>query len=696
MQRLEDFIYSLENENKGPRRSALIDNMYYHIFSNGLVGYIGQQNIAKQLQSFHEQGEDVFFWKSVLVNSLLITPKITKAKNIIDELDRDIINDNNDIQKYKKMWTKFCLVTSCPQLFLCFPSWSTKEHFLYEMYHNAENIYRFADENVKELLKIATGTVHNRSIPTVVKDSVKEEKHCNICEIEHSGKTHCTGCLAPIRYSTSTLRSVTPPLIESEETVDVDEYHIINNDSEESYDQKAQDKLFNEICDTHLELKIDGNLFDNCLDSEESEAEESEEEESDIETCWKNYIFYSRKPESLIARFSDYDFKNKDQLFINLIKTEIERYLICARSFHDPSKFYDIVGWRRTFNQYGPKLIDIHKKICKDTFFEKKCIFTKWNVYLQTNEGCFLTLFNEFFSNLDNMYCMYIHSDHEQVESLLDRIERFNFNSPIIDVFYEYVCSPVNSSESEELNTTIIHDSLDSECSISYLDSSSYETDSSSDSSSSSSSDSYEYEYETDSSSDSNSSSSDSSSSSSSYEYDEYTYETDSYDSGYDEYTYESDSYYSDCEYEEMSYKEIVQHFDLLEFVTSENINDLDENGETLIMNAVRWRCDEAVVFLCNKGADLNIQNPAGKTVLHMTSGKLHKDKWSYVPILLQGGADPFIRCNTGKDAMIYAIYNHAYSTIRSLKQECGFSWFQYRNLIARLPYGMQQLLISN
>ena len=122
-------------------------------------------------------------------------------------------------------------------------------------------------------------------------------------------------------------------------------------------------------------------------------------------------------------------------------------------------------------------------------------------------------------------------------------------------------------------------------------------------------------------------------------------------------------------------------------------VNVRDHNGETLLMHAVRWRQDEAVIRLLQLGADTNIQNSYGKTVLHMTSGNRHQNVWSYVPLLIQHGANVNIRSNSGQAPMYYAIRRDAYTTVKALREHCEFNIFANWRMLPKLSTKMIQCL---
>lgn len=159
----------------------------------------------------------------------------------------------------------------------------------------------------------------------------------------------------------------------------------------------------------------------------------------------------------------------------------------------------------------------------------------------------------------------------------------------------------------------------------------------------------------------------------------------------------ESEEYSLYSEYDELinredyDYKYMVENVRYLDNILTRvdptfDINQPNEFGSTLLMEAVRWRQDLALVYLLKyPGVDPNIQNPSGKTALHMTCGKLHENQWSYVPLLLQMGANPDIMCNSSKTPMIYAIQKNAFQTIKSLKNECGFDCYKHRKLLKKV-----------
>jgi len=515
MDKLERFICCLETEQDEKRKSAIINNMYYHVFTNDLVKYIGKQNIAKQLKAFERQGEDVLFWKAMLVDIKIVPENIRTLKNVIKDLNFTIKNCNQERSVYKAIWEKFCLMASYPQLFLCFPETFKRNDFINDLIVLGDQIFIQTGNEVFDLVDI------------IQADSVEEDGWKTVKEIE-------------------------PPSL--------------------------------------------GDL-------------------------WKEYC-ENKNPENFLTLFSG-DFSEPDYYHLFLLCHEIERYL--------PNRYL--------MAMYGYQLIELHKRICKIRFPNPDGeIYDKWFSYLNTSKQSFGKLFDMFFSNFDNMYPMW-HSYDEDVEEILDMLDSSNHKSPIVTIFEEYVCGSIPSPNTVESSDSTTLCSTD--------------------------------EYETT------------------------TESSDSSDSSLDSYSDEYSEYESEGELP--CYEQIVHDFDFVKLLIEDDfpIDRKDEFGETLLMNAVRWRQDNAVIYLCDKGANLNSQNRSGKTVLHMTCGKLHKDNWSYVPFLLVHGANPNIRSYARKTPMMYAIQNHATSTIKALKDNCGFPWFYHRRLVNKLPLYLQKILVA-
>ncbi len=72
----------------------------------------------------------------------------------------------------------------------------------------------------------------------------------------------------------------------------------------------------------------------------------------------------------------------------------------------------------------------------------------------------------------------------------------------------------------------------------------------------------------------------------------------------------------------------------------SNDLNRKDSSGHTPLMHAVRHGCVPAAKYLLLKGAQLDIQDPQGKTSLYQATENLN---WDMAEVLLMGGADPKI-----------------------------------------------------
>lgn len=71
-----------------------------------------------------------------------------------------------------------------------------------------------------------------------------------------------------------------------------------------------------------------------------------------------------------------------------------------------------------------------------------------------------------------------------------------------------------------------------------------------------------------------------------------------------------------------------------------EDIDKKDEYGNTLLLLACQYKCEDLVRIMLNKGADPNALNYAGATCLHFPCYKETQSK-TIAKILLQGGANP-------------------------------------------------------
>jgi hypothetical protein len=117
------------------------------------------------------------------------------------------------------------------------------------------------------------------------------------------------------------------------------------------------------------------------------------------------------------------------------------------------------------------------------------------------------------------------------------------------------------------------------------------------------------------------------------------------------------------------TYKYLVHNINVL-ISEIKDLNALDQKGETLLMEAVRWRQDDALLYLAHLGADPNIKNPAGKTAMHMTCGKLHKRKWSYLPVLVGLGGNLKLKTNRNKNVRKYAKEHYGKSSLQYINRQ--------------------------
>ncbi|MDD5456110.1 MAG: ankyrin repeat domain-containing protein [Candidatus Margulisbacteria bacterium] len=83
------------------------------------------------------------------------------------------------------------------------------------------------------------------------------------------------------------------------------------------------------------------------------------------------------------------------------------------------------------------------------------------------------------------------------------------------------------------------------------------------------------------------------------------------------------------------------------------NIEDSDQNGDTILMNAIKLGYTDTVKMLLERGVNFEAQNNEGKTAL-MTA-VIHK-KPDIVKLLLDAGANTEVLDNEGCPAMVYAL----------------------------------------
>lgn len=642
LEQLGRFVTCLENEQPGHRRGALINNMYHHIFTNNMTEFLGKQNLAKQLKTFELQGEGVFFWKAQLVSVTVVTEHIKQLKDVLDNLCFEIANCNTDKIKYEKMWTKFVLMTSYPQIFICYPESFSRSFMIDEMWNNSLVIEEYTGNEVENLEDIMFGHVlypsNNKLKEPEIEES--EDKEPNSTPIFGSPDRISEEMPSHIAYMGYSEKQFVEALQLNFGDIEMTYRYLTNNITPEFIPS-----------DEESSFEFEGVFVEG--DKEEWRKAKEIKDDRTLYELWSEYL-ENQSPQKLIELFNT-DLSDQNYIFLNLLRSEIEYYLVAEK---DEFGYIDTKKWEAFFVKYGDSLIALHKRICGISIdpIKQKNVVDEWNTFLNTNTACFKVLFEEFFRNMDNMYLMWLCGDWV-VEQVLMDIEIQRINEPIVDLFCEYVCTPPHSILSNKTKTRNSNEALKE----------------------------YQREMKEHGSTVFERKSNKTDDESSEYELDSY----DESETSETEYSYEYDQL--------LPYKEIVKPenaHELKMMVQTGCINHWDEFGETLIMNAVRWRQDEAVIYLVKMGADLNIQNRAGKTVLHMTCGKLHKDRWSYIPFLLEHGANPEIRCNTGKTPMLYAIQNRSSSTMKALKDTCGFPWFYHRRLINQLPPFLQKILI--
>lgn len=651
MNGLERFITSIENEKLGPRRSALIQNMYYHILSNDLHHELGKRIIMYQLCRFEKLGEEVGFWKAKLVNQEYISDKLKNVVKVVKDLSQEIDEEVNINKKSQLQYTLMCIVVTYPQLFMINLN---RKQFMDFMWINSRNVEKYTNQSVQELFSILNGDLHplkkpvidelsEDSMPELIDDPLPDTASldplpdtasletaslvCRCCEEVHGGDILCQNCGCPTRV------------------------------------QQVSD------------------------DSDDSDYEPEETESEDVftaEELWNEYENSELTIDTFCNIFSkEFEF---DEIYSRLIKEEASNILLNLKII-----------------DYADILIEIHRKTMYSLYGDQhKNTFERFDEYVNSmNDCCYITLFTNFFQNIDNMFWI-IQEENEQ--QIIDRLDRFGFKNKFVDIFKIYAGVEISEDSEKEfiINQRDLLSDKDDKESFSFSEESSYYSE---DESSYYSEEENSYYSEEESSYYSEEENSYYSDEESSYYSDKGSYYSEEESSYYsdkesiesfsfsDKGSYYSDSYYSE---EESSYyseeipadfKYVVHNIDMLISHCSQNDpNEVNDEGNTLLMEAVRWRQDVAVVFLSTlENINPNIQNPSGKTALHMTCGKLHENRWSYVPILLEMGADPNIVCDSNKTPMFYAIQRNALATVKALKNAVGFDCYKHRNLLKRV-----------
>ena len=82
------------------------------------------------------------------------------------------------------------------------------------------------------------------------------------------------------------------------------------------------------------------------------------------------------------------------------------------------------------------------------------------------------------------------------------------------------------------------------------------------------------------------------------------------------------------------------------------DINQKDKCGNTALMMASEYGCNEVVELLIQKGADVNAESNKGWTALMNAS---RNDDREIVELLIQNGADANQKNNEGQNAMMVA-----------------------------------------
>lgn len=119
-----------------------------------------------------------------------------------------------------------------------------------------------------------------------------------------------------------------------------------------------------------------------------------------------------------------------------------------------------------------------------------------------------------------------------------------------------------------------------------------------------------------------------------------------------------------------------------------------DENGQTLLHHAVRWNNFDLVKKLLSLGFNINEEDNEGKTPIFGTVGKLHKN-CSMAELLLTSGANPYHKCNNGKNLLDKAIQKGNLNLVILLVTKYNME-FGYRvNTFKSYPKWAQNNLIS-
>jgi len=147
MEKYNRYLQLIENETNYFHKIALINNLYYHIFTSNLQEQIGRQQVAKMMKE-HSKETDVYFWKSLLVKIQYITSNINYMHKTITEIE------DSDEDKWIKMWKIFALLTSHPQLFICYPHKYNRSKIINKMKNLRASIFKHTHYDIDDLLEI--------------------------------------------------------------------------------------------------------------------------------------------------------------------------------------------------------------------------------------------------------------------------------------------------------------------------------------------------------------------------------------------------------------------------------------------------------------------------------------------------------------------------------------------------------------
>ncbi|HVI42778.1 MAG TPA: ankyrin repeat domain-containing protein [Anaerovoracaceae bacterium] len=88
---------------------------------------------------------------------------------------------------------------------------------------------------------------------------------------------------------------------------------------------------------------------------------------------------------------------------------------------------------------------------------------------------------------------------------------------------------------------------------------------------------------------------------------------------------------------------------ELKDWLAEHDVNQVDENGYSMLHHVSRFECSELRVqkfnLLLEHGADVNMHDAVGHTAIY-NNAIVFQDQW--VKLLLEAGADPFVKNSKG------------------------------------------------